>query len=40
MKMQFQKFLYMQNPGLIQTHNLSDKEKAKIVREHFRNRNI
>jgi acetyltransferase-like isoleucine patch superfamily enzyme len=40
MKLQFQKFLYMQNPGLIQTHNLSDREKAKIVREHFRNKNI
>ena len=35
MKMSFQKFLYLQNPGLIRTHRLSDKEKAKIVKEHF-----
>lgn len=35
MKMSFQKFLYLQNPGLIMTHNLSDKQKASIVKEHF-----
>lgn len=35
MKMSFQKFLYLQNPGLIMTHNLTDKEKAKIVKDHF-----
>jgi acetyltransferase-like isoleucine patch superfamily enzyme len=35
MKVSYQKFLYQQNPGLIRTHNLSDKEKAKIVKEHF-----
>jgi acetyltransferase-like isoleucine patch superfamily enzyme len=37
MKMSQQKFLYLQNPGLIRTHNLSDKEKANIVKEHFLN---
>lgn len=36
MKVSFQKFLYMQNQGLIRTHNLTDKQKAKIVKEHFR----
>lgn len=35
MKMSFQKFLYLQNPGFIKTHQLSDKEKEKIVKEHF-----
>ncbi|HEX2967705.1 MAG TPA: acyltransferase [Bacteroidales bacterium] len=35
MKMSFQKFLYMQNPGLIMTHNLTDKQKANIVKDHF-----
>lgn len=36
MKMSFQKFLYLQNSGLITTHNLTDRQKAKIVKEHFR----
>jgi acetyltransferase-like isoleucine patch superfamily enzyme len=36
-KMSFQKFLYFQNPGLVNTHNLSDREKAKIVKELFSN---
>jgi acetyltransferase-like isoleucine patch superfamily enzyme len=35
MKTSFQKFLYMQNPGLIRTHNLSDRDKVKIVKDHF-----
>lgn len=35
MKMSHQKFLYLQNPGLINTHNLSDKDKANIVKGHF-----
>lgn len=35
MKMSFQKFLYLQNPGLIKTHNLTDRQKAKIVKDHF-----
>jgi acetyltransferase-like isoleucine patch superfamily enzyme len=36
MKMSFQKFLYIQNPGLIRTHNLTDSQKAKIVKDHFK----
>lgn len=36
MKMSFQRFLYLQNPGLIKTHNMSDRKKARIVKEHFR----
>lgn len=35
MKTSFQKFLYLQNPGLIMTHGLSDKQKAHIVKDHF-----
>jgi len=35
MKTSFQKFLYLQNPGLIKTHNLSDRQKARIVKDHF-----
>lgn len=35
MKISFQKFLYLQNPGLCNTHTLSDMEKAKIVKELF-----
>lgn len=34
-KMSFQKFLYLQNPGLVRTSNMTDKQKAKIVKEHF-----
>jgi acetyltransferase-like isoleucine patch superfamily enzyme len=35
MKMSFQRFLYFQNPGLIRTHNLSDRKKAKFVKNLF-----
>ncbi len=35
MKMNVQKFLYMQNPGLLKTLNLSDIEKSIIVKKHF-----
>jgi acetyltransferase-like isoleucine patch superfamily enzyme len=35
MKMSVQKFLYLNNPGLIRTHNLTDREKARIVKDHF-----
>lgn len=35
MKMSFQRFLYFQNPGLIKTHNLTDWQKAKIVKNLF-----
>jgi acetyltransferase-like isoleucine patch superfamily enzyme len=35
MKTNFQKFLYLQNPGLIMTHDLSDRDKMKIVKDHF-----
>ena len=35
MKMSYQKFFYLQNPGLFKTHNMSDWNKAKIVKEHF-----
>ena len=33
--MGMQKLFYTQNPDLLITHNLSDKEKAKIIRNHF-----
>lgn len=39
MKMSYQKFLYLQNPGLIRTYGLSDKQKARIVKDHFMNKN-
>jgi acetyltransferase-like isoleucine patch superfamily enzyme len=35
MKMSFQRFLYFQNPGLIRTHDLSDRKKAKFVKNLF-----
>jgi acetyltransferase-like isoleucine patch superfamily enzyme len=35
MKMSIQKFLYLQNPGLLQTKNLSFEKKTKIIKEHF-----
>lgn len=35
MKMSFQKFLYLQNPGLVRTSNMSDRQKEKIVKAHF-----
>lgn len=35
LKMNVQKFLYLQNPGFLQIQNLSDPEKAKIIKRHF-----
>jgi acetyltransferase-like isoleucine patch superfamily enzyme len=35
MKMPVQKMLYQQNPGLLPTKNLTDNEKAKIIKKHF-----
>ena len=35
LKMNVQKFLYLQNPGFMKTQNLSDNEKAKILKKHF-----
>lgn len=35
LKMSMQKFLYLQNPGLLRTSNLSDKEKNEIIKKHF-----
>ena len=35
MKMSFQRFLYLQSTGLIRTHNLTDRKKARIVKDHF-----
>lgn len=35
MRTSFQRFLYLQNPGLIMTHDLSDSQKEKIVKDHF-----
>jgi acetyltransferase-like isoleucine patch superfamily enzyme len=35
MKMSFQKFLYQQNPGLLKTLHMPEKEKIKIIRKHF-----
>jgi acetyltransferase-like isoleucine patch superfamily enzyme len=36
MKMSMQKFLYLQNPNLLKTQNLSDSEKSIILKKHFR----
>jgi acetyltransferase-like isoleucine patch superfamily enzyme len=36
LKMNLQKFLYSQNPGFLATNNLTDKQKKKIVKKHFR----
>jgi len=33
--MSMQKLFYIQNPDLLITHNLSDREKTKIIKEHF-----
>lgn len=30
-----QKFLYLQNPGLLTTKNMSISEKTKVIKEHF-----
>jgi acetyltransferase-like isoleucine patch superfamily enzyme len=35
LRMSVQKFLYLQNPGFMITQNLSDVEKAKIIKKHF-----
>jgi acetyltransferase-like isoleucine patch superfamily enzyme len=35
LKMNIQKFLYLQNPGYLQIQNLTDKEKANIIKQHF-----
>lgn len=35
LKMSMQKFLYLQNPGLLKTQNLTDSKKAKILKRHF-----
>jgi acetyltransferase-like isoleucine patch superfamily enzyme len=35
MKMSFQKFLYFQSPEMFLTHKMPEKEKAKLLREHF-----
>lgn len=35
LKMNIQKFLYLQNPGFLQIQNLSDEEKDKIIKDHF-----
>jgi len=35
LKMSFQKFLYLQNPGLLRTQNLTDFKKSKIIKKHF-----
>jgi acetyltransferase-like isoleucine patch superfamily enzyme len=35
LKMSMQKFLYLQNPGLLKTQNLTDSKKAIILKRHF-----
>lgn len=35
LKMSMQKFLYIQNQGLLKTQNLTDSEKEKIIKHHF-----
>lgn len=35
LKMNVQKFLYLQNQGFMKTQNLADSEKAKIIKKHF-----
>jgi acetyltransferase-like isoleucine patch superfamily enzyme len=35
LKMSMQKFLYLQNPGLLRIQNLSDKKKNIIIKKHF-----
>jgi acetyltransferase-like isoleucine patch superfamily enzyme len=39
MKMSFQRFLYFQNPGLVKTHKMSDRKKARIVKNLFTKEN-
>jgi acetyltransferase-like isoleucine patch superfamily enzyme len=36
LKMNIQKFLYLQNPGFLQIQNLPEQEKAKIIKQHFK----
>lgn len=33
--MNFQRFFYLQNPGLLKTKNLAAEEKTRIIKEHF-----
>ncbi len=35
MRMSVQRLLYLQNPGLFRTQNLSDSKKAVIIKKHF-----
>jgi len=35
LKMSMQRFLYLQNPGLLKIQNLPDSEKDKIIKKHF-----
>jgi acetyltransferase-like isoleucine patch superfamily enzyme len=35
MKMSVQRFLYLQNPGLLHTQHLPDDEKNNIIKKHF-----
>jgi acetyltransferase-like isoleucine patch superfamily enzyme len=35
LKMTMQRFMYLQNPGLLKTQNLTDSEKNKIIKKHF-----
>jgi serine acetyltransferase len=35
MKTSVQKFMYSQNPGLMYTMDIPDKEKAVIIKKHF-----
>jgi len=35
LNMNVQRFLYLQNPGILKTANLSDSRKSKIIKKHF-----
>jgi acetyltransferase-like isoleucine patch superfamily enzyme len=35
MKMSVQRFMYLQNPNLLKTQNMSDAAKSKIIKKHF-----
>lgn len=35
LKMNIQKFLYLQNPALLITQNMTDSQKNKIIKKHF-----
>ena len=35
MKMSVQKFIYLQNPGLLKTQHLTDTKKQEIIKNHF-----